>query len=276
MRRDQALTILGLTEDYTEEQLKGNYRNLAKKYHPDLNKGNKEAEEQFKQVALAYEVLTKTTGQAGSAGFGHFSDFFGGEGPLFDSFIKNMFRTGFGTSTHQEYKRKDIPGKSSIKLKDLDLGKFNMSIKQILLREPVKISIQVYKVCNTCHSDEKLWAPCSVCGQTGVREVNAHAGPGMVFTQRSECSKCKGIGWVRNKECTECKNKLMYIKQKEIEIVVPEQYIIGQPIKLVNQGNENWKTEDSHVFVTPNINISHTSNLTTKDREVLKTLLEKI
>ena len=99
--------ILGISKDATEDEIKSAYRNLAKKYHPDLNPGDEEAENNFKEAAEAYEILSDPSkrrrydllghdgvkGQAGgySQGYGGFEDIFG---DIFD-----IFGGGFSTSS---------------------------------------------------------------------------------------------------------------------------------------------------------------------------------
>jgi len=100
--------ILNVSKDASLDEIKAAYRKLAKKYHPDLNPNDKEAEQKFKEINEAYEVLSDPEkrrrydmfGEAGVNGQGGYSQDFTGFGDIFDD-IFDMFTGGFGRATHR-------------------------------------------------------------------------------------------------------------------------------------------------------------------------------
>lgn len=271
MFKRDALNILGLNENATEQDIKSAYRKLAKKFHPDLNKNNKEAEEKFKQVALAYETLLKPE-LANSANFHEFSNM---RGEFFEDLFSKFFN--FDVRANKEYEvKKDRPGSSPIKLPDIDLGLITVSLEQLLFREDVELKVEVRAACMEClDSSSSTWEPCKTCNQTGVRVQIIQPKQGFSIKNSRECVICKGTGWIRSSSCKTCKNKIIYNKNKTIKFKVPKEYKLGQRLCLSNKGNENWKINNSNIYLVVNFLIPNLSELPEKDREVFMRILSQ-
>ena len=245
--------VLGVSKTATDEELKKAYRKLAKKYHPDANPDNKkEAEEKFKEVNEAYEVLsnpqkTRNYDQFGTAdpsqGFG------GGQGPFgqggyysyttsgFDDFgdlgdIFSSFFGGSGFSSRQRanngpVKGADLKANISISFEDAYLG----CEKEIVLNRNEE--------CSVCHGSGAkpgtTIETCSICHGTGsIRQVQTTI-LGQMQTQRP-CTNCHGTGKVIKQPCENCHGKGTERKQAKIKIKIPAGIDDNQTIVLRGEG----------------------------------------
>lgn len=241
--------ILGVSRSADEKELKKAYRKMAMKYHPDKNPDDKEAEEKFKEVNEAYEVLSdpqKRTiydqygedglkGQAGFGGAGGFEGFGGGFEDIFDMF-GDVFGGrggfggfgGFGGSQRRGPRRgNDIRQSITIDFEEAVFGK--------------KISLKVNRneECDECHGtgakEGTSKKTCSTCGGSGsVREVR-QTPFGNMATERV-CSTCKGTGEIIESPCGKCHGTGSVRKTKTIEVDIPAGIDDGQMMKLAGQG----------------------------------------
>lgn len=232
--------VLGLHKGATDDEIKKAYRKLAMKYHPDRNPDNKEAEEKFKEVNEAYEILSDSEkksmydrfGHAGvdpNAGFGGgggFSGGFGGFEDIFDMF-GGAFGGGRSARRNGPQKGRDIQKSITIDFTEAIFG----CSKEIELTKNVR--------CKTCNGEGT--APgtsksnCSNCGGTGqVTQVsNTMFGR---FQNVTSCPNCHGTGKVIDTPCTDCGGQGSNRKKVTIKVDIPAGVDNENIIPLRGQG----------------------------------------
>jgi len=205
--------ILGVPRNATTEEIKKAYRKLAMEYHPDRNPGNKEAEEKFKEITEAYQILSdpekrKRYDMYGHSGISesdyiHFTDvhdIFEVFRDIFDSFGGGFFDDFFGTRTQTRKVQKGIPG-SDRKLR------LKLTLEEIATGVRKKLKIKHFKVCDACGGTGAKsrggYAVCPVCNGTGeVKQVRRGFFGQMVTI--TTCANCGGEGKVIKEPCNVC------------------------------------------------------------------------
>lgn len=250
--------LLGIKADADATEIKKAYRKMAIKFHPDKNPENKaEAEEKFKAVSEAYEVLSDTQkreiydqhGEEGikeGGGFhsrgAHsvFEDLFGGFG--FPGF--GGMGGGRGGSRQQGPQRtQDVQFQLGLTLKDFYMGK----------TKKLKISRKV--LCNTCNGKGSLKegasATCSGCRGQGVKLVTQRIGPGMIQQMQVTCPDCQGKGTKIKDEdrCKECKGNKTTPESKILEVTVSPGMPPGHKITFYGDADEEPGAETGDVVV---------------------------
>ncbi len=235
--------VLGVDKGADEAALKKAYRSLAKKYHPDMNPDNKEAEQKFKEVNEAYAVLSDSEkraqydqyghaafeGGAGGAGggFGGFGDF----GDIFSSFFGGGFG-GFGGGSTQRNgptRGDDIGARISVSFEEAAFG--------------VKREISYNRICRCpdCSGSgaAKGSKPetCTKCRGTGRMRVMQRLG-GMQFQSEAPCDACRGSGKIIKNPCSNCRGTGLIRVNKTLEVSVPAGIDDGERIALRGQGND--------------------------------------
>ncbi len=232
--------ILGVSKNASSDELKKAYRDLALKYHPDRNPNNKEAEEQFKEITEAYEVLSdpekrKTYDMYGHAGFGptgfdwkqdfgrvrtDFSDIFGG-GALSD-ILNNLFEEQF--QTRQPTRGMDFETKISISLKEAATG----------IEKDINISrMEPCNICDGTGSKSRIGTiPCPQCN--GLGQVQYRQG---FFTFAQTCPRCKGTGKIIKDPCLNCRGTGLVRNRHKIMVKIPAGIENGMTLRLKGQGN---------------------------------------
>lgn len=229
--------VLEITREASFEQIKKSYRQLALKFHPDKNPGNKEAEEKFKEATEAYQVLSTEESRAKYDRFGHaaFSNNggFGGGFGDFGSFAEDLFGDIFGAffggtaSSGSSKKRggRDLKYNLSITLEEAANG----IEKKIKIRKPVPcVSCQ-----GTGGREGKAPEKCQHCGGNG--QVRMQQG---FFTISRPCGSCNGIGKIITDPCPSCGGSATTNKDKELMVQVPAGIDTGQQLKVRGEGEE--------------------------------------
>lgn len=232
--------VLGISRDASESDIKKAYRKLAMKYHPDKNKGNKEAEEKFKDINEAYQVLSDpekkeqfdrfgtTDFNGGGFGGGGF-DFsgMGGFEDIFDSF----FGGGFGGSSRN---RRNAPRRGA----DLEYT-INLTFEEAVFGVEKDITIAKNEKCDTCKgSGAKPGTSsktCDRCGGTGQVKYQRNTPLGS-FVSTGTCDKCEGSGKIIEEKCQKCHGKGTIRKNKKISINIPAGVDNGNVLPLRGQG----------------------------------------
>jgi molecular chaperone DnaJ len=239
--------VLGVTKTSGDDEIKKAYRGLAKKYHPDVNPDDKDAEAKFKEVSEAYEILSDSAKRqkydqfghagvdpsygAGGAGFGGFSGFGGFEdlGDIFDSF----FGGGFGGSTRARDPNAPIKGGDV---------RINMALEFMEAVKGVKKSITTspLQTCDSCGGTGAAQGTrpetCAMCKGTGQVKVSQRSPFGVVSTTRA-CTQCGGRGAVIKETCKDCAGKGRVRKQRTLDVGVPAGIDDGQSFVLRGEGD---------------------------------------
>jgi len=232
--------VLGLNKGASEEDIKKAYRKLAKKYHPDLNQGDKQAEETFKEINEAYQVLSNPETRAQYDQFGHdgptgqgFGGFdfggFDGFGDIFDMFFGG---TGFGGSRSRRTRRGPVRG-SDIR--------YNLEITFEEAAFGTKKEIEVVRLenCPQCKGsgaknpgDAKT---CPVCNGSGEVTHTQNTAFGR-FVNVTVCDRCRGEGTVISNPCTKCHGRKKIRRARKISVTIPAGIDNNQAITLRGEG----------------------------------------
>jgi molecular chaperone DnaJ len=233
--------ILEVSKSSSAEEIKKAYRKLAQQFHPDRNPGNKAAEEKFKEMSEAYEVLSDpkkrqaydqlghaafSQGAAGAGGY----DFGGGGAPFQDIFsdvFGELFGSGRGTGGR---KRKaalrpgdDLQMQMDITFEQAAFG----GEKQISFPKAVPCEGCMGSGCQSGHQP----SVCSTCSGTG--EMTQSQG---FFMYSRPCSVCNGSGQMITHPCTQCKGLGHTRKNISLSVKIPPGVDTGQQLKLVGEG----------------------------------------
>ena len=229
--------VLGVDKSADATAIKKAYRKLAMKYHPDKNPGDKEAEEKFKEINEAYEVLSDETKRRNYDQFGHEGvngQGFGGAGgfgDIFGDIFGDMFGGGFSGGSRQ--RRRGPERGADIK------QRVNISFEEAAFGKKVQVKINRSEECDQCHgSGAKPGTSkktCPTCHGSGQVQSVQRTPFGNIASTRT-CSTCNGEGEVIDSPCSKCHGKGSIRKTKTIEVDIPAGIDNGQMIKLGGQG----------------------------------------
>ena len=237
--------VLGVSKGASEDEIKKAYKKLARKYHPDMNPGDKEAEEKFKEVNEANEVLSDPekkarydqfgfagvdpsygAGAGGAGGYGGGFDF-GDLGDIFGSF----FGGGFGggqTRRNGPQRGESIRASVAVTFTEAAFGCEK------------EVSIERSEQCSSCKGSG--CAPgttpeiCPDCHGSGMVQVQQRTPMG-VFASSRPCQRCRGTGKIIHQPCADCGGSGAVRKRKTIKVTIPAGIDHGQTISLRGQGN---------------------------------------
>lgn len=239
--------VLGVSKSASEDEIKKAYRKLSKKYHPDINK-EPDADEKFKEVSEAYEMLSDPQKRAaydqyghaandpnfGASGFGGFSG--GGFEDIFSSFFGGGGGGfgGFGSSQS----RRNMPRQGA----DLQY-RINLTFEEAIFGKKETLTYQREELCHTCDgSGAKPGSKpqtCSKCHGTGSINVEQQTMFGRMMTQ-AVCDACGGTGEIITEKCTTCHGQGRERKQHSVSVTVPAGVEHGQQMRLSGQGNAGY------------------------------------
>jgi len=245
--------VLGINKNSTADQIKSAYRKLAVKYHPDKNKGDKAAEEKFKEASEAYHVLSNTERKQNYDNFGHaaFENGAGGKGGFsnfdfsshFSDIFEDFFGEGFGgggrRSRRSNNRGSDLRYDLSITLEEAYSGK----------KQDIKFSTS--EKCDTCKGSGSKPGydaeSCSMCGGHG--QVRSNQG---FFTVQQTCPQCSGSGEEITNPCSGCGGQGKKQASKRLSVTIPKGVDDGTRIRLTGKGEVGSKgggNGDLYLFI---------------------------
>ena len=234
--------VLGVKKDASAEEIKKAYRKSAMKYHPDRNPGDKNAEEKFKELGEAYEVLSDEDKRArydqygfagvdpnfggGAGGYGDFGGGFGGFGGFGD-----IFSEFFGGGTSQRTRNGPRRGE--------DIGvRIEVTFEEAAFGVEKEVSYQRIESCQKCNgtgSADGVTETCGRCGGSGQIRTTQNV-MGMAFQSTSTCPQCNGRGKIIKNICNTCRGKAKVRKNHTVKATVPAGINHGQSFRLRGEG----------------------------------------
>ncbi len=240
--------VLGVAKNATPEEIKKAYRTLGKKYHPDANPGDKEAEEKFKEVGEAYAVLSDPDKRRQYDQFGHsaFESGMGGAGggfdfssmdfsDLFGDLFGGIFGGGGGSARRQ--------GNGPMKGQNA-YASVRISFDEAMKGTTREIEINYKDECGTCHgTGAKPGTQPETCSKCGGDGQVAYTQKTLFGISRSiqVCPDCRGTGKIIREKCSSCYGTGYVAKKKKIEVNIPAGIDDGQSIRVSNMGDPGTK-----------------------------------
>ena len=262
MSKQDYYDLLEITKGADGDEIKKSYRKLAMQYHPDRNPDDKAAEQKFKDISEAYEILKDDQKRSAYDQFGHAAFEQGGPGGMgggfggpggpggpgfagggFADIFEEMFGGGFaqrgGPQQQQSGRGSDLRFNMTITLEDAFGGK-NSEVR-------VPTSVE----CDTCHgSGAKPGTEpvaCATCGGHGV--VRSQQG---FFTVERTCPSCHGQGKVIKETCSNCSGQGRVAKEKTLNVNIPAGVEEGTRIRLSGEGEAGLRgapAGDLYIFI---------------------------
>ena len=265
--------VLGLQKGASDDEIKRAFRKLAVKYHPDRNQGNAEAEEKFKEINEAYQILSDPekrakydqfgsaafdgTGGFNGGGFGGFDGFdMGGFGDIFESF----FGGGGGSS-----RRRNGPVRGN----DIEYT-VTLTFEEAVFGVEKEISITRSENCEHCKGSGAEPGTnvktCPTCGGSGQVRVQRQTPLGS-FVSTSTCDHCHGSGKITETPCKECRGKGHIRKNRKIKVNIPAGVDTGNVMPLRGQGEHGLRGgSPGDLYVK--INVTPSKTFTRKGNDV--------
>ncbi|MBL8060951.1 MAG: J domain-containing protein [Chthonomonas sp.] len=235
---------LGVDRKADDKTIKSAYRKLARKYHPDVNPGDKAAESKFKEISEAYEVLGDAekrkaydrygeNWEQGSNFEGVNIDFGGGFGSIFEQMFSQM--------NHAEGVRprgaepKDVTKEIEVSLEEIASGTTR------------SLSYQVLDACKSCDGTgyvrTRNSTTCATCGGTGQSRN--------FFGMGSTCQACMGTGTSNLEKCPTCRGQATVVTNKKVEVKIPAGIADGRKLRVPGRGSigANGRAGDLYVLV---------------------------
>lgn len=243
MAKKDYYEILGVNKNATNEELKKAYRKLSLKYHPDRNPGNKEAEDKFKEVVEAYDILSDKEKRQQYDMFGTVDSSFDSSGPGSDinEFIKRFMKHGGFGSMFSDDDDFDSGFRYSTVSRGTDAKvRVTLTLEEAYKRGKKQIKYNRYKPCSSCHGkgskDSTSVVMCPHCHGSGYiiqRQTFAHG-----FSQQTvQCPYCHGSGKIVNNPCSKCGGSGLELMEETLIIDIPVGVTDGAVVKIPGKGN---------------------------------------
>ena len=281
---------LGVSSSASQADIKKAYRKLARENHPDSNPGDKKAEEKFKRVAEAYDVIgdeakrkeyDQLKSMIGSGGFGRFGrgggsgfpggfrttetefdlgDIFGDGGPAGDSGFGDLFGGFFGG--------RGGAGRNARPSRGADVEtEITLDFREAAKGTTIPVELTGDAPCTTCHgsgSKSGKTHTCDQCSGTGYIRENSGA-----FGMARPCTKCGGTGEIIEDPCTTCGGTGTVRRTRSITVRIPAGVVDGQKVRLAGQGEAGPNgTPAGDLFVTVRVRADKVFTRSGDDLEV--------
>lgn len=262
--------ILGVSRNATEEEIKKAYRRLARKYHPDVNPGDKNAEAKFKEINEAYQVLSDKEKRAlydqfgegafragfdpsrayqyANAGWSDFADFMGFKGRTYQNFdlgdvFKEIFREDLFGRTGFE-KREEM-----VEPEDLTVN-IDLTLEDAFYGRARDVTVQRLVRCESCEGSGIGGGRQSVCSECRGKGY-LRQGIGL-FSATIECPRCGGRGSVGS-VCNVCEGRGLVFRTETVSVKIPPGIESGKKIKLRGKGNMTRTGASGDLYLNVNI-----------------------
>ena len=235
--------VLGVEKNASAEEIKKAYRKSAMKYHPDRNPGDKEAEEKFKELGEAYEVLSDQEKRSrydqfgfagvdpnyggGAGGYGGGFGGFGGFGDFGDIFGEFFGGGGRRQSTQNAPRRGENVG-----------ARLELTFEEAAFGAEKEVAAQRIENCSVCNgtgSADGQVETCSQCRGTGQIRTTQNF-MGMQMQSQTTCPQCSGRGKIIKTPCNTCRGKGKVRRTQKINVKVPAGVDAGQTVRIRNEG----------------------------------------
>jgi molecular chaperone DnaJ len=233
--------VLGVGKGASDEEIKKAYRKLARKYHPDRNAGDKQAEERFKEISQAHDVLSDPDKRkAYDRGSGPFGTFTGGNfdpssfSGSFGDILSDLFGRGGGPAGGRD--QGGVRGGQPRQARGRDLEtEVSLNFDQAVNGAQVPLAVPTSQPCPTCHGSGAkpgtVPKVCPVCQGRGVESESQG-----IFSISQPCSNCHGTGTVIDDPCPTCGGTGAQRSVRRLRVNIPAGVREGSRIKLAGKG----------------------------------------
>ena len=232
---------LGVPRDASEQDIKKAYRRLARKWHPDVNPGNQEAEDRFKHISQAYEVLSDPEKRAKYDRFGQewsqaqqSGQWSGGD---FGNFVYQTYGAGsfadiFGDLFGQMHNRPSARTRQPTQQRGQDIThEISISFAEAIRGGQKTLTLSIADRCAECDGVGGQTAPCQACGGSGQAP-----GGGGLFNFGGACPQCQGTGQQVTSRCSRCGGTGEALRNRRITVKIPAGVKTGSKIRLAGEG----------------------------------------
>jgi molecular chaperone DnaJ len=254
---------LGVGKGASDEEIKKSYRKLARQYHPDRNPGNKQAEEHFKEISQAYDVLADAEKRKQyDRGSGPFGGFAGGFDPSsftggFSDILSNIFGGGGGGGAAGGTNAGGVRSGRAREARGRDLEtEVQLTFDQAVSGAQIPLAVPTSQACPTCKgSGAKPGTTPKVCPVCNGRGVEAQSQG--IFSISQPCSNCQGSGTIIEDPCPTCHGSGAQRSVRRMRVNIPAGVREGSRIRLAGKGEPGVRGADpGDLFVITHVNDS--------------------
>ena len=240
--------VLGVNRNASEKEIKKAYRALARKHHPDVNPGDAQAEQKYKEISQAYEVISdkekraqydrfghayqqaRASGQAGAQDFGSFVYEHFGSGSFAD-----IFGEVFGDRGVSGGRRRGRVAQQPQRGQDIH-HQLPISLAEAITGGEKSLTLTIADRCPECDGLGGKATTCSTCGGSGVSQQS-----GGFFSFATACPQCQGSGEVITQTCARCRGGGEVTRTRKIDVNIPLGVRSGRKLRLAGEGGRGFR-----------------------------------
>ncbi len=241
--------VLGVDRNASQQEIRKAYRRLARKYHPDVNPGDKAAEQKYKEISQAYEVLSnpekrkqydrfgrqwqqaQAAGQPGAQDFRTFVYQYGGPGTFADIFGDIFGDIGFDIGRRRSRQAQRQPQRGQ----DI-YHQIPVTFAEAMRGANKTLTLTIADRCPECDGLGGKAETCPTCGGSGVSQQG-----GGIFGFASACPQCQGSGEVITETCPRCRGGGEITRTRNISVKIPPGVKSGHKLRLAGEGGRGFR-----------------------------------